>query len=142
MSKLRAAITWEHLQKSNSVELFPPSFLEENIEDQINVEHKEFEEFDEEFCEVESESEEFEELISNKDFDNKLPDSNSLETEFNQFLDVWVEISVRETEESTDIDEEDDEMISSAIEDIVHPAVDSNAKWNLNLLFNELQLPS
>jgi len=53
---------------------------------------------------------------------------------------VWVEILVEETEEFTGIEEENEEELSE-IEDIIHPAVDPNAKWDLNTLFNELSLP-
>ena len=40
MSKLRATITWDHQQKSNSVELSPLGFLE-NAKDQTNINNEE-----------------------------------------------------------------------------------------------------
>ena len=149
MSKLRAAITWEHRRKLNSVELSPPGFLED-IEDQNqtninNEENQELEETEEiqESNEIEQESEDFGDLTLNEDCDNdESPDSSSLEADFGQFLDVWVEILVKKTEEFTDIEEEENnKMFSSEIGNITHPAVDSNAKWDLDTLFNELELP-
>jgi len=60
--------------------------------------------------------------------DDKLPDASSLEADFGQFLDVWVEILVEETDEFTDTEEENGEMLSLEIENIIHSVVDSNAK--------------
>ncbi|KAF0511329.1 hypothetical protein F8M41_018278 [Gigaspora margarita] len=56
-------------------------------------------------------------------------------------LNVWVDISTSEIEEITQIYEDEDEMLTSEVEDIDHPALDSKAKWDLRTLFNnELQL--
>jgi len=153
MSKLRATITWNHRQKSNSVELSPPGFLE-NANDQTNINNEENQESEEdsdpektketeESGEIKQESEEFVDLTLNQDCgDDESLDSSALEADFGQFLDVWVEILVEETEEFTGIEEEENgEMLSSEIGNITHPAVDPNAKWDLNTLFNELQLP-
>ena len=143
MSKLRAAITWDHRRKLDASELFPPSFLR-NAEEQTNIDGEENQENqeNEESGEIEEEPEESVDLTLNEDHDDdELPDVSSLEADFGQFLDVWVVILVEETDEFTDTEEENGEMLSSEIEDIIHPAVDSNAKWDLNTLFNELQLP-
>ena len=143
MSKLRAAITWDHQQKSDSVELSPPD-LEENVDDQTNINSEETQDIqeNEESGEIEADPEETIDLtLNNNDFDeDEVPDSSSLEANFGEFLDVWVEILVEETEEFTGIEEENEEELSE-IEDIIHPAVDPNAKWDLNTLFNELSLP-
>ncbi|CAG8721904.1 10644_t:CDS:2, partial [Cetraspora pellucida] len=102
---------------SNSVELLAPSF-QENIQNQ----------------------QENEDNTTNESFnDEEIADSNSLEEEFGQFLNVWVEISANETEELANIDDDDD-LFSLSVGDTVHPAVDSNAKWDLITLFNELPL--
>ncbi|CAG8547469.1 12265_t:CDS:2 [Cetraspora pellucida] len=71
--------------------------------------------------------------------EEKIVDSSFLETEFSQFLDVWIEISADKTEEVMDIEDENEEILS--VNAAVHPAVDSNAKWDLITLFNELELP-
>ncbi|CAG8626420.1 4066_t:CDS:2, partial [Scutellospora calospora] len=52
---------------------------------------------------------------------------------------VWVEISADKTEEVMDTEDEDEEILS--VNAAIHPAVDSNAKWDLITLFNELELP-
>ncbi|CAG8672284.1 9849_t:CDS:2, partial [Ambispora gerdemannii] len=77
----------------------------------------------EESGEIEAEPEETIDLILDEDFDDdESPDLSSLEADFG-------------------IEEENGEMLSSEIGNIIHPAVDDNAKWDLNILFNELQLP-
>lgn len=147
MSKLRAEITWNHRQTSDFTEL-PSNFHEENTQDRIsedNVPHEvEHEVESENEPRIETEPEEPEKTNDNctsiEDFDEEeVVDSSSLETEFGEFLDVWVEIITNETEELANTENEDEEMLE--INDIVHPAVDSNAKWDLSTLFNDLELP-
>ena len=99
MSKLRAIITWDHWQKSNSVELSPPDFLE-NAKDQMNINNEENQKSKEnpdlqetqetkESGEIEQESEEFVDLTLNQDSgDNESLDSSALKADFGQFLDV------------------------------------------------------
>ncbi|RIB27831.1 hypothetical protein C2G38_2159583 [Gigaspora rosea] len=61
--------------------------------------------------------------------------------EFSQFLNVWVVILAEKTKELMSIEYEEDEEISSlSVGDIIHPAIDSNAKWDIITLFNELPL--
>ncbi|RIB15393.1 hypothetical protein C2G38_2192478, partial [Gigaspora rosea] len=93
----------------------------------------------------EPESEEIENEVNTatEGFDEETVESSSLE-EFGQFLDVWVVISAEETEELTGIDDEDEEMSFlsvGSVGDIIHPAIDPNAKWDIITLFNELPLP-
>ncbi|CAG8775906.1 4239_t:CDS:1, partial [Gigaspora rosea] len=94
--------------------------------------------------EPESEDIENEVNTATEGFDEeKTVESSSLE-EFGQFLDVWVVISAEETEELTGIDDEDEEMSFlsvGSVGDIIHPAIDPNAKWDIITLFNELPLP-
>jgi hypothetical protein len=59
--------------------------------------------------------------------DDELSDASSLETDFDQFVDMWVEI-LDETDEFLDIEKENSEMFSLEIEDIIYPVIDSNAK--------------
>ena len=149
--QIKGSYYMESSAKSNFVELSSSDFLEDT-DNQMNInneENQEFEEIEEnkEFNEIEQESEEFVNFTLNEDGDNnnnddESPDSSTLEANFGQFLDVWVEILVEETEEFMGIaEEENNKMSSLEIEDIIHPAVDSNTKWDLNTLFNELQLP-
>ncbi|CAG8684727.1 6651_t:CDS:1 [Dentiscutata erythropus] len=131
------------LQESNSGELFLPNFyLKESINIQENVEYKKHE-LGEEPYEVRPEPEEFVDLTMNKNSDNESLDSNSLKESFGEFLDVWVEISAEEVEEVSDMDDtnKDDYRMPSKVEDIVHLAIDPAAKWDLESLFTELQLP-
>ncbi|KAF0446140.1 hypothetical protein F8M41_002972 [Gigaspora margarita] len=155
MSKLRAEIKWSHSKESNS-ELLAPSF-QESIQNQQEVTNEKNNETSnktepetksrlepetESRLEPELEIIENEDNIVNENFnDEEVVDSNSLEEEFSQFLDVWVEILANKTEKLADIDEEEDEIFFLPVGDIIHPAVDSNAKWDLITLFNELPLP-
>ena len=36
---------------------------------------------------------------------------------------------------------EENETVLTTVNDILHPAIDSNAKWNLESLFKELEFP-
>ncbi|CAG8723772.1 18877_t:CDS:1, partial [Racocetra persica] len=133
----------KHAKKSDSVKLSPPTLLNNN---QVNINFKENEEFDsgepEESGEIKPRPEEYENLITNKDLD-EIPDSDFLQEKFGEFLDIWVEISANKIEESIDANEKkkENEILSSAIQDITHLAIDYSAKWDLRSLFNKLQLP-
>ncbi|RIB08569.1 hypothetical protein C2G38_2211342 [Gigaspora rosea] len=61
------------------------------------------------------------------------------EPKITENIDNIVEISANETKELADINEED-EVFSLLVGDIIHLAVDSNAKWDRITLFNELPL--
>ncbi|CAG8783063.1 8227_t:CDS:2, partial [Cetraspora pellucida] len=82
MCKLRAAILWEHAKKSDPVELLPPTLLDDN-DNQMDINPEEHEKFDsgesDKSGEIEPSSEEYENLIMNKDFDDESPDSDSLQ---------------------------------------------------------------
>ncbi|KAF0532298.1 hypothetical protein F8M41_011341 [Gigaspora margarita] len=154
MSKLRANIKWSHRQESNSTKLPQPSF-------QTNIQQETTDKNDEPSNEIEPESEarhesrseeiENEANTATEGFnEEKTVESSSLEEEtielssleeFSQFLDVWVVISAEETEELTGIDDEDNEMAFLSVGDIIHPAIDPNAKWNIITLFSKLLLP-
>ncbi|KAF0534962.1 hypothetical protein F8M41_009754 [Gigaspora margarita] len=147
MSKLRAEIKWSHRQESNSTKMPPPSF-QTNIQQETTGEKyeppNEIEPESEARYEPESEEIENEDNTAIEDFnEEETVESSSLE-EFSQFLDVWVVISAEETEELTVIEEDDDEISSlsvGSVGDIIHPAINSNAKWDIITLFNELPLP-
>ncbi|KAF0525055.1 hypothetical protein F8M41_014793 [Gigaspora margarita] len=137
MSKLRAEIKWSHRKESNS-ELLAPSF-QESIQNQQEVTNEKNNETSNE-TEPETESRLEPETESRLE-----PELEIIENEDNiineNFNDEEVEISANETEELADIDEEEDEIFSLPVGDIIHPAVDSNTKWDLITLFNELPLP-
>ncbi|CAG8826673.1 5683_t:CDS:1, partial [Gigaspora margarita] len=132
--KLKAAITWEHLRRSNPIELFLSSF--HDFTENNKELSKEPKELSEELEELSEESDEF----ADPDIENyKASELTPLE-EFRQFLDIWVDILTSEIEEITQIYEDKNEMLTSEIEDIDHLALDSKAKWDLRTLFNnELQ---
>ena len=59
-----------------------------------------------------------------------------LEKEFNNYLQGWSEMLEEETYEFED---NEDEIVAITVDNILHPAIDSNAKWKLNSLFKELE---
>ncbi len=125
MSKLRADITWKHRVNSNSPILTPLNIITD-IEDQINDDEN-LDENPNENPEENPEDEEEEEDLAN------------LEKEFGNYLQGWAEMLEEETLRfQNDEDNEIDEL--NEITDITHPAIDPNAKWNLDSLFKELEL--
>src|SRR5581483_8548078 len=115
MSKLRADITWKHRINSDSSILTPLSIIT-NIEEKNN---------DEDEIEDSANREEKEKEEEEEDDDD---DDENLENEFNKYLQGWSEMLEEETYE---FEESENEML----DDIPHPAIDNNAKWELNLLF-------
>ncbi|CAG8853034.1 9644_t:CDS:1, partial [Gigaspora margarita] len=115
---------------SNPIELFPSSFhdfTENNKE--LSKKPKELSK------ELEELSEELDES-TNPDVENHETSELTSLKEFGQFLDVWVDILTSEIEEITLIYEDKNEMLTSKVEDIDYPALDSKAKWDLRILFN------
>ncbi|CAG8810148.1 8557_t:CDS:2, partial [Cetraspora pellucida] len=94
----------------------------------MSYESHEFDNKPTELCEIRSESEEFENLIIDEDLDNELLDSNFLKEKF--------EISANKI----DIEKNNNYELPSKIKDIIHLDINPVAKWDLKLLFNELQL--
>ncbi|RIB14742.1 hypothetical protein C2G38_2194195 [Gigaspora rosea] len=128
MSKLRAEIKWGHRQESNSTKLPPPKITGENDEPSNEIEPK-----SEARHEPESKKIENEVNTATKGFD----DEETIEL---SSLEEFAE----ETKKLTGIDDEDEEMSFlsvGSVGDIIHPAIDSNAKWDIIMLFNELPLP-
>src|SRR5437763_15323816 len=127
MSKLRADITWKHRVNSNSPISTPINIITD-IEDQINDEEN-LDENPNENPEENPEDEEEEEDLAN------------LEKEFGNYLQGWAEMLEEETLRfQNDEDNEFDELNEIIVNDITHPAIDPNAKWNLDSLFKELEL--
>ena len=125
MSKLRADITWNHRVNSNSPVLTPLNIITD-IEDQIND--------DENLDENPDKNPE-----ENPENDEEEEDLANLEKEFGNYLQGWTEMLEEETLRfQNDEDNEIDEL--NEITDIAHPAIDPNAKWNLDSLFKKLEL--
>ncbi|CAG8740577.1 20084_t:CDS:2 [Dentiscutata erythropus] len=55
--------------------------------------------------------------------------------------DDFASIEELDKEEIKMMDTEDKDEKILSVHDVVHPAVDSNAKWDLITLFNEIELP-
>ena len=122
MSKLRADITWNHRVNSNS-SITTPFNIITDVENQINDPNEN------------PENEEKEE-------DNNNDDSTNLEKEFGNYLQGWAEMLEKETLKfQNDEIDEIEELNEMTVNDIIHLAIDPNAKWNLNSLFKELELP-
>ncbi|RIB12870.1 hypothetical protein C2G38_2038669 [Gigaspora rosea] len=133
MCKLKAALAWEHSCRPAPAELFLPIFPDENITENNdepntpNISHEE------------SSKEPNESVEDENDENDEISELTPLE-EFGQFLNVWVDISTSEIEEITQIYEDEDEMLTSEVEDISYPAINPNSKWDLRTLFKELPL--
>src|SRR3954453_22840424 len=123
MSKLRADITWNYCVNSNS-SITTPFNIITDVEDQINDPNEN------------PENEEEEEEDDDDD------DSTNLEKEFGNYLQGWAEMLEEETLKfQNDEIDEIDELNEITVNDVIHPAIDPNAKWNLDSLFKELELP-
>ena len=129
MSKLRADITQNNRSKSSS----SPTPLNNEIDnykndiDNNNENMKEAENVKNVFSKEELEEDD---LVN-------LEDSNNLEEEFGKYLEGQAEML--EDEIFSDFDNNDDDEIVS-VNDIIHSAIDPDAKWDLELLFKELKM--
>ena len=130
MSKLRADITWNHRVNSNS-SITTPFNIITDVEDQINNPNENPDKNPNENPENEEE-----------DDDNNDDDSTNLEKEFGNYLQGWAEMLEEETLKfQNDEIDEIEELNEITVNDVIHLAIDSNAKWNLDSLFKELELP-
>src|SRR5947207_9219100 len=129
MSKLRADITWKHRNNFNS-SVTPITIINDvnnsKKNEEINLE------IQEENLKNENETEE-NEVEENDNVINS-------EEEFDNYLQGWAEILEQETLKFQD---ENDNEMEEFVEtnNIIHPAIDSDAKWNLNSIFKELEFP-
>ena len=129
MSKLRADITWKHRNNFNS-SVTPITIINDvnnsKKNEEINLE------IQEENLENENETEE-NEVEENDNVINS-------EKEFDNYLQGWAEMLEQETLRFQD---ENDNEMEEFVEtnNIIHPAIDSDAKWNLNSIFKELEFP-
>jgi hypothetical protein len=131
MSKLRADITWNRRVNSNSSISNPINIITDIEKDQMN-DDKNFK----------KNIENIEDFILNEELDiDDESDSIGLENEFNNYLHGWTEMLEEENFRFQNEDNEiDDFEIDDLIDDIIHPAIDPNAKWNLESLFKDLEL--
>jgi hypothetical protein len=129
MSKLRADITWKHRIHSDSSVLISPFNIITDKENQMNDD-----------IENPENVEDIEDSIL-KESDEEEADSDNLEKEFGDYLQGWAEMLDEETLKFQNEENEIDELDEISINDTIHPAIDPNAKWNLESLFNNLELP-
>jgi hypothetical protein len=129
MSKLRADITWKHRINSNLPVPTPIRIvndIEDNDDDDKNDDNIEIEE-------------NVEENLEEEDEDENLAD---LEEELGDYLQGWSEMLEEENARSQNDDYEIDELdLYTNTMEIIHPAIDSNAKWKLESLFKNLDFP-
>src|SRR6266498_2273776 len=130
MSKLRADIIWNNHSKSG----FPLISLNNEIDNYKNDINNNNENI--------KEAENVENVFSKEELEEddlvNLEDSNNLEEEFGKYLEGWVEML--EDEIFSDFDNDDDDEIVS-VNDIIYPAINPDAKWDLESLFKELEMP-
>ena len=125
MSKLRADITWKHRINSNLPVPTPIKIIndieEEDNENDDNIEIEE---------NIEKNLEEEEE-------DENLAD---LEEELGDYLQGWSEMLEEENVRFQNDDYEIDELdLDTNTIEIIHPAINSDAKWKLESLFKDLE---
>ena len=130
MSKLRADITWNHCVNSNS-SITTPFNIITDVKDQINDPNENPDKNPNENPENEEEEE-----------DNNDDDSTNLEKAFGNYLQGWAEMLEEETLtfQNDEIDEIE-ELNEITVNNVIHSAIDPNAKWNLDSLFKKLELP-
>ena len=134
MSKLRADITWSHRANSNSSAPTPLSIITDVENQKNNGENPN------ENPNNENPDENPDNILENKE-DEEEEESTNLEKEFGDYLQGWSEMLEEETLKFQN-DENDtfEELNEVTVDDIIHPAIDPNAKWNLDSLFKELEL--
>jgi len=131
MSKLRADITWKHRVNSNINISLPLKILEDINEDNIEENLNDYNEAEKN---VENENNEEKE----DDEEDEEEDLTNLEGELGNYLQGWAEML---EEESLKFQNEEFETNELNVDSITHPAINSNAKWQLESLFKELEFP-
>jgi len=130
MSKLRADITYSHCLNSNITSNF--TILETNSILDANRKNN-IANTDTDTLMVEDN-----EIITEEDSDDET-DQINIGDEFGEYLQGWTDML--KEEELANYDDDSDDILNSTIDDIIHPAVDTNAKWVLSTLFkNDLDL--
>ncbi|RHZ86903.1 hypothetical protein Glove_42g65 [Diversispora epigaea] len=140
MSKLRADITYNHRRQEKTPIVTVQTIISEleslkynetlqdnTIDNTINNTIDNIDLTDNENFEVIDSSQESEEEIDE--------DTNS--GDFGNYLQEWISMLEDEKEAFIDLEENENEEL----ENIIHPAINSNAKWELLSLFKELNSP-
>lgn len=138
MSKLRADITYNHRIHDNQMSVEP-----NNIDDDTNNVHDDENNDDGADTNQDSnnrlnnlEGGEGSNPAVNLEADSEPLDDDSddenteFESKFGEYLQGWAEMLNEE-------DNDDDDDYDISLDDITHPAIDSNAKWELEFLFNK-----
>ena len=136
MSKLRADITWKHCVNSNINISLPLKILEDINEDNIEENLNDYNE-----TEKNAENEKNlnnEEKEDDEEDEEEEEDLTNLEGELGNYLQGWAEML---EEESLKFQNEEFETNELNVDSITHPAINSNAKWQLESLFKELEFP-
>ena len=134
MSKLRADITWKHRINSNINISLPLKILEDINEDNIEENLNDYNE-----AEKNAENEKNlnnEEKEDDEEDEEEEEDLTNLEGELGNYLQGWAEML---EEESLKFQNEEFETNELNVDSITHPAINSNAKWQLESLFKELE---
>src|SRR6266496_3932072 len=141
MSKLRANIIYNHWLQTNislpnaQTIISDVNFSRYNeIEEEILTNTKNNENLQETTTPLNDQIEELDEeteIITN------------LEEEFGIYLQGWADILEEEKKafNNKEFDEIEEKNISLELKDIIHPVINTNAKWELVSLFKELDLP-
>lgn len=146
MSKLRADITYSHRLKSNDTSEFTISDIDIN-ELFINQNRENNNTTDDDNTSIRKNNE----IPIEEESDDEIDQINT-ENEFNNYLQGWEDMLKEEEEadyeEDNTADSNDSDNSnnfgknSNIVDNIVHPAIDTNAKWILvNLFKNNLKLP-
>ena len=136
MSKLRADITWKHRVNSNINISLPLKILENINEDNIEENLNDYNE-----AEKNAENEKNlnnEEKEDDEEDEEEEEDLTNLEGELGNYLQEWAEML---EEKSLKFQNEEFETNELNVDSITHPAINSNAKWQLESLFKELEFP-
>ena len=141
MSKLRADITYSHQLQTNI--LLPNA---QTIISDVNFSR--YNEIEEEILTNTKNNENLQETTTPlndqiEKLDEETEIITNLEEEFRIYLQEWADILEEEKKafNNEEFDEIEEENISLELEDIIHPAINTNAKWELVSLFKELDLP-
>ena len=145
MSKLRADITYSHHLKSNDTSEFTISDIDIN-ELFINQNRENNNTTDDDNTSIRKNNE----IPIEEESDDEIDQTNT-ENEFNNYLQGWEDMLKEEEEADYEEDNTDSNDFdnsnnfgnnSNIVDNIVHPAIDTNAKWILvNLFKNNLKLP-
>jgi hypothetical protein len=134
MSKLRADITYGHRLHNNLILIEPTLDIDDTNEMDINqnpgnLNGLENNKGDDPAANLETNPKPIE---VNDDSDDEAFEPQ-LENDFGEYLQGWAEML--KEEENTEIDEEADEESNTLLDDITHPANDTNAKMGVDNAF-------